>query len=108
MRDPDLVPQPGDLRPPGAPLDHVSHGRLEIGLGTGLLGDPSYAMAGVSDWEPAERVDRFDEYAEIVDRLLRDEVTTFAGRFYASTGAMNPRPVQTPRPRSPSARSARS
>jgi alkanesulfonate monooxygenase SsuD/methylene tetrahydromethanopterin reductase-like flavin-dependent oxidoreductase (luciferase family) len=80
-------------------LDHVSGGRLEIGLGTGTTFDPSYAMIGVPDWEPAERVARFGEYLEIVDRLLRDEVTTFSGRFYdVRDAAMNPRPVQVPRP----------
>ena len=80
-------------------LDHVSGGRLEIGLGTGLLHDPSYAMVGIPDWEPKERVARLGEYVEIVDRLLRDEVTSFAGEFYRVEGAiMNPRPVQSPRP----------
>ena len=80
-------------------LDHVSDGRLEIGLGTGTTFDPSYKMIGVPDWEPAERVARFGEYLEIVDRLLRDEVTTFSGRFYdVQEAAMNPRPVQAPRP----------
>jgi alkanesulfonate monooxygenase SsuD/methylene tetrahydromethanopterin reductase-like flavin-dependent oxidoreductase (luciferase family) len=80
-------------------LDHVSGGRVEIGLGTGLVGDPSYAMVGIADWEPRERVARLAEYVEVVDRLLRDEVTTFAGDFYRVDGAiMNPRPVQSPRP----------
>jgi alkanesulfonate monooxygenase SsuD/methylene tetrahydromethanopterin reductase-like flavin-dependent oxidoreductase (luciferase family) len=80
-------------------LDHISHGRLEIGLGTGLVHDPSYDMIGVPDWEPSERVARLAEYVEIVDRLLRDEVTSFAGEFYRVAGAiMNPRPVQSPRP----------
>jgi alkanesulfonate monooxygenase SsuD/methylene tetrahydromethanopterin reductase-like flavin-dependent oxidoreductase (luciferase family) len=80
-------------------LDHVSGGRLEIGLGTGLVGDPSYPMIGVPDWEPRERVARLGEYVEIVDRLLRDEVTSFEGTFYRVEGAhVNPRPVQSPRP----------
>jgi alkanesulfonate monooxygenase SsuD/methylene tetrahydromethanopterin reductase-like flavin-dependent oxidoreductase (luciferase family) len=80
-------------------LDHISNGRLEIGLGTGLVHDPSYGMIGIPDWEPKERVARLAEYVEIVDRLLRDEVTSFAGDFYRVAGAiMNPRPVQSPRP----------
>ena len=39
-------------------VGHVSNGRLEIGLGPGMAGsaDPSYAMAGVEDWTPRERV----------------------------------------------------
>ena len=80
-------------------LDHISGGRLEIGLGTGLVGDPSYPMVGVADWEPRERVERLVEYVEIVDRLLCDEVTTFEGTYYRVTGAiMDPHPVQSPRP----------
>jgi alkanesulfonate monooxygenase SsuD/methylene tetrahydromethanopterin reductase-like flavin-dependent oxidoreductase (luciferase family) len=31
-------------------LDHISHGRIELGLGTGLTIDPSYAMAGLPNW----------------------------------------------------------
>ena len=80
-------------------LDHVSNGRLEIGLGTGLVGDPSYAMIGVPDWDAKERVARLGEYLEIVDRLLCDEVTTFEGAYYRVDGAIvDPRPIQSPRP----------
>jgi alkanesulfonate monooxygenase SsuD/methylene tetrahydromethanopterin reductase-like flavin-dependent oxidoreductase (luciferase family) len=80
-------------------LDHVSGGRLELGIGTGLVGDPSYPMIGVPDWEPKERVARLREYVAVVDRLLRDEVTSFSGSFYRVEAAhMNPRPVQVPRP----------
>jgi alkanesulfonate monooxygenase SsuD/methylene tetrahydromethanopterin reductase-like flavin-dependent oxidoreductase (luciferase family) len=80
-------------------LDHISNGRLEVGLGTGITVDPSCEMIGIPNWEPSERVARLAEYVEIVDRLLRDEVTSFTGHFYRVEGAfMNPRPVQTPRP----------
>jgi alkanesulfonate monooxygenase SsuD/methylene tetrahydromethanopterin reductase-like flavin-dependent oxidoreductase (luciferase family) len=80
-------------------LDHISSGRVEIGLGTGLAKDPSLAMVGIPDWEPSERVARLGEYVQVVDRLLRDEVSSFAGEFYRVDGAiMNPRPVQSPRP----------
>ncbi len=80
-------------------LDHISNGRVEVGLGTGLAKDPSLAMVGFPDWESSERVARLGEYVQIVDRLLRDEVTSFEGEFYRVDGAiMNPRPVQSPRP----------
>jgi alkanesulfonate monooxygenase SsuD/methylene tetrahydromethanopterin reductase-like flavin-dependent oxidoreductase (luciferase family) len=80
-------------------LDHISNGRVEVGLGTGLTIDPSYAMGGLPNWSPGERVRRFGEYVELVAALLANEVTTYAGEFYSADGAiMNPRPVQTPRP----------
>jgi alkanesulfonate monooxygenase SsuD/methylene tetrahydromethanopterin reductase-like flavin-dependent oxidoreductase (luciferase family) len=80
-------------------LDHLSGGRIELGLGTGLTIDPSYAMAGLPNWEAGERVARCAEYVEVVGLLLAQEVTTYIGRYYQVAGAvMNPRPVQSPRP----------
>ena len=80
-------------------VDHVSDGRLELGLGVGLTTDPSYAMMGLPNWSAAERVARFKEYVEVVDRLLSSEVATYRGRFYQIEGAtMKPRPIQRPRP----------
>ena len=80
-------------------LDHVSNGRIEIGLGTGIEVDPSYAMIGIPNWTAAERVARFGEYVAIVDQLLANEVSSFAGKYYEIEEAvMNPRPVQSPRP----------
>lgn len=80
-------------------LDQISSGRIELGLGTGLVIDPSYKMAGLPNWTPAERVDRFGEYLELVCQLLSQETTTYDGRYYQADGAiMNPRPIQSPRP----------
>ncbi|MGI9426023.1 MAG: LLM class flavin-dependent oxidoreductase [Hyphomicrobiaceae bacterium] len=80
-------------------IDHMSNGRLEIGLGTGIPIDPSYEMMGIPNWDGKERVARFKEYTEIVDRLLSNEVTSFSGKHYTINEAiMKPRPVQSPRP----------
>ena len=80
-------------------VDHISNGRLELGLGAGVSGDPSHLMTGIPDWSPRERVARFREYVEIVDRLLSKEVTTYEGRYYTIKEAvMKPRPIQQPRP----------
>ena len=80
-------------------LDHISHGRIEVGLGTGLTVDPSYAMAGLPNWDVAERVARFGEYVDLVQLLLANEVTTYHGTFYdAEAAVLNPRPLQQPHP----------
>jgi len=79
-------------------VDHVSQGRLELGIGA--AGRPlDHTMTGSDVWGSPERVQRFRESVEIVDRLLRQRVTTYAGRWYRTEEAvMNPGPLQQPRP----------
>ncbi|MDP6708069.1 MAG: LLM class flavin-dependent oxidoreductase [Alphaproteobacteria bacterium] len=80
-------------------VDHISQGRLEVGLGVGLTIDPAYEMMGIPNWEGKERVARFKEYVEIVDALLSNEVTSYEGTYYrVKEAVMNPRPLQKPRP----------
>jgi alkanesulfonate monooxygenase SsuD/methylene tetrahydromethanopterin reductase-like flavin-dependent oxidoreductase (luciferase family) len=82
-------------------VDHISNGRLDIGLGAGAPGtvDISYAMTGIPDWPPKERVDRFREAVEIIDQLLRKPESSYTGTYYRLEGTiMNPQPVQKPRP----------
>ena len=80
-------------------VDHISGGRLEVGLGTGLRIDPSNEMIGIENWSNAERVERFAEYVEIVHLLMSQPVSTFKGRYYSVEGAVtSPGPIQTPRP----------
>jgi probable F420-dependent oxidoreductase len=76
-------------------LDHLSHGRLLVGVGLG--GNPhQYPAYGIS---AARRVARFLEGLEVVRRLWTEERVTFAGRFWTLDGvAQEPKPLQTPHP----------
>jgi alkanesulfonate monooxygenase SsuD/methylene tetrahydromethanopterin reductase-like flavin-dependent oxidoreductase (luciferase family) len=79
-------------------VDHISNGRLELGLGAGVYLE-DHTMAGVDFWQPPERVGRFREAVQIVDQMLRNEETSFEGQYYHIEGAvLNPEPVQKPRP----------
>ena len=78
-------------------VDHLSGGRLEVAVG---VGDPSAgAMAAGVDWTAGERVARFREFVELLDLLLRQEVTSYQGLFYRCERAETvPLPIQRPRP----------
>src|SRR5665811_1323736 len=79
-------------------VDHVSGGRLELGIGPG--GAPlDYRMTGLPTWEPRERVDRLEETLTIVSALLERGSVHHEGTHYRIDDAiLNPRPVQRPRP----------
>jgi alkanesulfonate monooxygenase SsuD/methylene tetrahydromethanopterin reductase-like flavin-dependent oxidoreductase (luciferase family) len=79
-------------------IDHISNGRLDVGFGAGWY-EPEHPMFGLRLPPPAERVAQFHEAVEIIDSLLRNEVTTYEGTFYQLRDApTRPKPVQQPRP----------
>jgi alkanesulfonate monooxygenase SsuD/methylene tetrahydromethanopterin reductase-like flavin-dependent oxidoreductase (luciferase family) len=81
-----------------ATVDHISGGRLEVGLGTGWV-EIEHRLFGIPYPDAPERVARFNEAVEVVDLLLRQEITTYDGRFYQLREAPSrPAPVQQPRP----------
>jgi alkanesulfonate monooxygenase SsuD/methylene tetrahydromethanopterin reductase-like flavin-dependent oxidoreductase (luciferase family) len=79
-------------------LDDVSGGRLVVGLGAGGVGWDATVL-GTPAWPPQERADRFEEFVELLDQLLRSPAGVSAtGRFYAAHEARNlPGSVQSPR-----------
>jgi alkanesulfonate monooxygenase SsuD/methylene tetrahydromethanopterin reductase-like flavin-dependent oxidoreductase (luciferase family) len=89
---------PGLLAHSAMTVDHVSGGRLELGIGAGYT-EGEHGRFGIALHAPGDRRRRFREAVQIVDSLLRNESTTFQGRYYQLDGAyVRPRPVQQPRP----------
>ena len=80
-------------------VDHISNGRLELGLGAGGGGQVEYSMTGFEIWSPGEKVEHFREYVDVVDKLLRNPVTTFNGKYYnLDEAVVQPDSIQKPRP----------
>ena len=81
-----------------ATLDHVSNGRLILGLGAGWQKNEHDAY-GIELPEPAERIDRFEQAVDIIEQLLGAPRTTSHGFFYDITDATcEPKPLQQPLP----------
>ncbi len=79
-------------------VDHISNGRLEVGLGAGWY-EPEHAMFGFPFPEPRELVARFMEAVKVVDLILREDTSSFEGRYYQLRDARSrPTSVQRPRP----------
>jgi alkanesulfonate monooxygenase SsuD/methylene tetrahydromethanopterin reductase-like flavin-dependent oxidoreductase (luciferase family) len=78
-------------------VDHISGGRLTLGLGCGWHVD-EHRRYGIELPEPGERVDRFAEAVELISLLMSQSRTTFHGRHYQLDDApLEPRPIQEPR-----------
>ncbi|WP_433791255.1 LLM class flavin-dependent oxidoreductase [Actinoplanes sp. CA-252034] len=79
-------------------LDDISAGRLVLGLGAGGIGFDS-AVLGQPQLTPRARVDRFAEFLELLDTILRQPSTTWSGDWFSAVDARSiPGPIQQPRP----------
>jgi alkanesulfonate monooxygenase SsuD/methylene tetrahydromethanopterin reductase-like flavin-dependent oxidoreductase (luciferase family) len=78
-------------------LDDISQGRLVLGVGAGGVGWDATVL-GHERWSTQERSERFAEFVELTDRLLRVGATTYEGRYYSAIEARTwPGCVQPPR-----------
>jgi probable F420-dependent oxidoreductase len=95
---PTSVHHPAVLANRAATIDHLSGGRMVLGLGAGWQINEHHAY-GIELQEPGPRVTRFDEAIQIVRSLLSEERTSFDGEYYSITDApSDPKPVQSPLP----------
>jgi alkanesulfonate monooxygenase SsuD/methylene tetrahydromethanopterin reductase-like flavin-dependent oxidoreductase (luciferase family) len=78
----------------GATIDHLSEGRLEMGLGAGWH-SLEYEAYGLPFEAPAVRLRRMAESATIVRALWNEPTVDFEGEFYTLKEARcDPKPVQ--------------
>lgn len=81
-----------------ATLDHVSAGRVTLGLGAGWQPNEHEAF-GIDLPTARVRIERLEESVQVIQALLRDEVTTFEGVHVHVIGARcEPKPLQDPLP----------
>jgi len=79
-------------------VDHVSNGRLEIGIGAGWY-EQEHRSYGF-DFPPiGARLAGLEEALQIMNLMFTEPVATFKGRYHSIDGACNnPKPLQKPRP----------
>jgi len=79
-------------------VDHLSDGRLELGIGAGWFVD-EHEVFGLDFPETRELVQRYEEAVKLIDGYLTHDEFSFQGSYFSLKGAFNrPPPVQRPRP----------
>lgn len=89
---------PGVLAKQAVTVDHLSGGRLELGLGAGWA-ENEHTMLDLEFGTAKDRADRLDEAVPIIKSLFTQDRTTFEGERYRLRDAVaEPKPVQRPHP----------
>jgi F420-dependent oxidoreductase-like protein len=89
---------PSVLAKSAVTVDHISGGRVELGMGAGW-NEAEHTRYGFPFPRTRERMDVFAEQLEIVHRSLQSEPFSFEGEHYRLEEANpQPKPVQSPHP----------
>jgi F420-dependent oxidoreductase-like protein len=79
-------------------IDHISNGRLEVGLGAGWM-EQEYRAYGYEFPSVGTRLRQLEEGLQILKAMFTENRANFKGRYYTATDAPNnPKPVQKPHP----------
>lgn len=90
---------PGHLAKIAAGVDHISRGRMTLGIGAGWF-EEEYRQYG---WEfpprPAVRIRQMEEAVRLIIGMWSEPRTTFRGKYFHTENAiLEPKPLQKPRP----------
>lgn len=93
----NLFRHPSMLAKQAVTVDHISGGRLDLGLGAGWY-EREHEAYGFEFPGAGERVERFREAVEIIAASMSEPPVTYHGRHYRVERApFAPRPLQSPR-----------
>ena len=89
---------PAVLAKMAATADHISGGRVVLGLGSGWQ-ENEHEKYGIPFYTINNRLSRMEEACQIIKSLFSETSTTFDGKFYQLKDApLEPKPVQKPLP----------
>jgi F420-dependent oxidoreductase-like protein len=79
-------------------VDHISSGRLEMGVGAAWH-QPEHEALGIPFPPIKERAERLEEGVQVIRLLMTKDRASFAGRHYQlRKTSYHPRPIQRPHP----------
>lgn len=89
---------PAVLANMAATADHISGGRIVLGIGAGWQ-ENEHARYGLELGAVGPRSDRFEEACEVITLLFSQERSSFEGEYYQLDDApLEPKPIQQPLP----------
>lgn len=87
---------PAVLAKEAVTIDHLSGGRLELGIGAGWH-EMEHQAYGIELHTAGRRIRMLGEAAKILKSMWTEHRTTFQGRYYTLTDALcEPKPIQKP------------
>ncbi len=89
---------PSVLAAQAVTVDHLSNGRLELGVGA-AWNEEEHRQLGIDFPSAGERMDRLEEGVQVLKLLMTTDEATFAGsRYRLDHATLRPRPIQRPHP----------
>jgi alkanesulfonate monooxygenase SsuD/methylene tetrahydromethanopterin reductase-like flavin-dependent oxidoreductase (luciferase family) len=89
--------RPWTLAAEAVTLDHLSNGRIVLGVGSGDPASPDFTAVG-EQADARVRGRMLDEALTVIDGLWREDAFSFEGRHYRlDSVSLRPKPIQQPR-----------